>query len=49
LSDLDAAPVADNEASEVDRVVRAAAITAGAIIVRASINGNAIDRIPKPH
>lgn len=47
MSDLDAAPVADNEASEVDRVVRAAATTVGAIIVRASINGNAGDRIPE--
>lgn len=47
MSDVGAAPVADNEASEVDRVVRAAAITAGAIIVRASINGNASDQIPE--
>lgn len=37
----------DNEASEVDRVVRAAALAAGAIIVRASINGGASDRIPE--
>ena len=47
MSDLDAALVANNEASEVDCVVRAAAKTAGAIIVRASINGNASDRIPE--
>jgi hypothetical protein len=47
LNGLDAAPMVDNKASEIDRVVRAATLAAGAIIVRASINGGASDRIPE--